>query len=576
MPTKKKKATAAKKEEPVGALTEEERLVLAQGEALKAEEAEISANEQRLSLLRAQRLDEHRRWAKNEKAIVARWLVIMRQAKSEELRNSAKIAAQRHAQQIDLKNALLKNLQQDLDDHEVQHRFAVGAHVTQVNDLLRLHDQRQREQSDWFASDARTLADSFSDEAAEITQRHAKQKRDMLDVLDAMAKTHDLSSHHQRAAFETSREEIKSKNAEEFDVARAKLEKTVLACEKICEDAHKAYVSGTDTRSASFEQLTRLDSASAKLIESRMRDLGSLARKVRAMKGAMKASALEWRAKNKALRKETESVRGHAYALSNETKTFRKAQDTKLKLVLNCSNAALTKLDEKLIHAERVLKLAAAARRLETDRERVAPFGDDSVWVNSRELAELEDREGVPVSGASPSSGLTVHTLADDAVDEDELLSTGAVCPATNAAVAENNYLDRFFTRVNKVFLDERAASNETERLTQENDDLKRILTDYLNGTTVNETVLADPNNPLFVVNDRVLIAQRNRRDAETKAIEQQKQTARHLYNSQRRGGYSRTGTLQVEGSRVRSVSGGARGEPQVAAAPVEVFVNAN
>lgn len=119
----------------------------------------------------------------------------------------------------------MKNLQQDLDDHEVQHRFAVGAHVTQVNDLLRLHDQRQREQSDWFASDARTLADSFSDEAAEITQRHAKQKRDMLDVLDAMAKTHDLSSHHQRAAFETSREEIKSKNAEEFDVARAKLEK---------------------------------------------------------------------------------------------------------------------------------------------------------------------------------------------------------------------------------------------------------------------------------------------------------------------------------------------------------------
>ncbi len=60
--------------------------------------------------------------------------------------------------------------------------------------------------------------------------------------------------------------------------------KTVLACEKICEDAHKAYGSGTDTRSASCEQRTRLDSASAKLMESRMRDLGSLARKVRAMK----------------------------------------------------------------------------------------------------------------------------------------------------------------------------------------------------------------------------------------------------------------------------------------------------
>ena len=485
----------------------------------------------------------------------------MREAKSIELREAAKIMAQQHSSQIDRKNALLESLQNDLDDHERQHRFAVAQHVRQVEALLQLHATRQRETSNWFATDARSIAESFANEQQEITQHHQRQKRDMLDVLDSMEKAHENAWTHQRATFETQREEIKSKNAEEFENTRVKLEKTVLQCEKVCEDAHRAYISGTDTRSASFERLAVLDSASAKLIESRMRELGKLARKVRAMKGKLKASAMGWKSKNKSLRKEKELIRNHSYALSNETKQFRKDQDVKLKLLLNGSNEALRKLDLKLVEAERILKLAAAARRLETERERVAPFGessDDSLWANSLEMEhEMLQASGMIIVTPSTST-LTAHM---EELSEEDQLSSGAVDLTTGENIGETNYLDRFFKRFNKVFLDERAARNETQRLTEENSDLKQILTDYLNGVSVNQEVLADQNNPLFVVNDRVLKSQRERRETEEKNA--QEKSERKLFNS-RRG-------LGVTGSRT-----GSRQKEQVTSQPVEVFVKAN
>jgi hypothetical protein len=50
--------------------------------------------------------------------------------------------------------------------------------------------------------------------------------------------------------------------------------------------------------------------------------------------------------------------------------------------------------------------------------------------------------------------------------------------------------------------------------LERENADLRALLKRHLDGTDVNAEVIADPNNPLFVVNDRVLKTQEARRRA--------------------------------------------------------------
>ena len=528
--------------------------------ASQAEEAQIAANEARLVDLRRRRDEERRRSTKNEKLIAARWLVIMRSAKSKELREAATIMAQTHSRTMDRKNALLHSLEREVDDAETQRRRAAASHAARVDALLTLHLRRANETSDFFATDARAIADAFENEEREIKTNHARHRRDMLDVLDAMEKAHESSFVTRRAQFETAREEIKSRNAEEFENAKNALEATVRSCEKACEEAHKAYVTGTDTRAASFERLTEQDSQSAKTIESRMRDLARLARRVRAVKGVLESQSREWRLKNKALRKEKDVIRDHSLSLAAETKKFRLEAEKKLKQLLLGSNGASRALDAKLLEAEKILKLAAAARRLETERERVVPFGeeDDDAFETEEEeteedkkRAELEDRIG---ARAPFSTTPSLH------LSEDERLSTGAL-DARGNSVDDTKYLERFFKRLNKAYLDERALSNERERLRSENNDLRAIVAGYLDGVTVTDTTTRDPNNPLFVVNERALKAQAERRDAEAR------EAARAGEGDEKRKLYNSRGAPRTER---------AQETRRAAAPPVEVFVNAN
>ena len=71
--------------------------------------------------------------------------------------------------------------------------------------------------------------------------------------------------------------------------------------------------------------------------------------------------------------------------------------------------------------------------------------------------------------------------------------------------VEEWDYLNNFFKRYNKVLLDEQAIERERDRLKRENTDLRSILKQYLDGISVNEDVINNPN-PLLVVNHKTNI----------------------------------------------------------------------
>ncbi len=59
--------------------------------------------------------------------------------------------------------------------------------------------------------------------------------------------------------------------------------------------------------------------------------------------------------------------------------------------------------------------------------------------------------------------------------------------------------------RYNKVLLDTTAIERERERLGRENADLRSILKQYLDGISVNEDVINNPN-PLLVINNKTNI----------------------------------------------------------------------
>lgn len=67
--------------------------------------------------------------------------------------------------------------------------------------------------------------------------------------------------------------------------------------------------------------------------------------------------------------------------------------------------------------------------------------------------------------------------------------------------------MNNFFKRHNKVQLDRLAIQKQKEALSKDNQMLKSLLKDYLDGISLNDEVLKT-NNPLFIVNHRINLTQ--------------------------------------------------------------------
>merc|ERR1712156_438827 len=134
-------------------------------------------------------------------------------------------------------------------------------------------------------------------------------------------------------------------------------------------------------------------------------------------------------------------------------------------------------LTDQLGLAEKIIKTAELCRKFETEREKVLPFYLSRDLLNEFEEGDLDFGN-------------------DDLKDEirKEL---------TDVGIDEWTYLDNFFKRFNKVKLDHLAIEQEGKRLNKENSQLRSILKQFLDGVSVNEEVLSQPN-PLLVVNGKV------------------------------------------------------------------------
>lgn len=512
--------------------------------------------------LRRRRLNEERLTRLNAAKVHNQWRAIMRLAKAEELRGQVAVAAQTHERQVDRADARIVALQRDVEAAEEQHQTAARAHLAVVDSLVNFQSRRVRDLDDEFRRDARALEEEFENERREISAAHQRQRRDLLELMRAMEEAHERAEHDALAAFETAREEIKNRDGEEYNALKFSLEAAVEALEKHFEEAHRAYIGSTDTRAESFKRLTRQDATSAKTIERRMRRLIRLREQLATWRVKAETNRREWEARNSALRREKERVSAHYHALAESMRKFRAEARRKLSALIADATSAGEALDEKIAKAERLLKLGRLSRRLETEAERVAPFDLDGGFAAALGEEATEEERAVAAATARVRAAEEATRLSDGAAEEATRLSdaeaekrkrTGEAqagderplasaegthehgegslsswgADASGAPVPEHEYLERFFNRRNRAFLSERAIDREQRRLDRENEDLRAILKQYLDGVSVNEDVIGDPANPLFVVNDKVLRRQAERRAAAERGVTKGNDAAR-------------------------------------------------
>jgi hypothetical protein len=89
---------------------------------------------------------------------------------------------------------------------------------------------------------------------------------------------------------------------------------------------------------------------------------------------------------------------------------------------------------------------------------------------------------------------------------EEELAAKQAVSESPSEELAkllhEYSGLENFWKRYNKVLVDRLALEKERQALVGENQQLKALLKQYLDGISVNDDILSQ-SNPLMVVNQR-------------------------------------------------------------------------
>nr|XP_045009313.1 dynein regulatory complex subunit 2 isoform X2 [Jaculus jaculus] len=308
-----------------------------------------------------------------------------------------------------------------------------------------------------------------------IIDQHEKEMHYLQDVFMAMEQNYIDSEYESKLEFQSMWDDLKNKNLEEKHFLRLQLENIVEDLWRRFQDALKNYTDATEDRKIAFEALKVKDEKSSKEIEAQMKRIQKLQEAISILKGKIMAHSRESEEQNQCIRNDKELVHVHLRKLKTQRTQAREvSQENLVKLTLE-SNATLKALRKIVDKGEKILKLAEICRKFETEEEKVLPFYASA--LTPKEQAEVE------------------------ALNQEELTE--------DLAQVMVNYtgMENFWKRYNKVKLEVLSLQHRRAQLLDISGKLKEMLKQYLDGISVSDEVLSQPN-PLFIVNHRSNLAQ--------------------------------------------------------------------
>lgn len=451
-------------------MTEEQRLIYMEQKLLEEEEARKQKEDMMSQFLKDKLAKEEKSVKFNLSKLQNQWRVIMRESKSIELRKNIEILSQTFERIVDRKDAILKSLVKDLDEAEEQYQMSLRSHLQNLHKLIDFQGNRLVKADEEYEEELDSLKDEFDTERARIITEHRQESEEIMDIIFAMEQEFEESEAEARSEFTSLRDEIKNKNLEDKHALRIQLEGQVEDLWKQFQAALKSYNESTEERKVAFETLKSKDIKSAQEIEQQMRKLQRIQDKIAQLKAKMSQNSRECEERNRILKEEREAIAVCFHQLKDQMNKFREQERSRLTTMTLQSNAAIKELKRKKETGERILKLAEMCRKAETEEEKVLPFYASS-------LDEVDQRELFEANQEKPSEPLA------------ELIS-------------EYASLENFWKRYNKVLLDKLALDKENSALLTENNQLRSVLKQYLDGISVNEEILSQ-TNPLFIVNNK-------------------------------------------------------------------------
>ncbi|TPX35184.1 hypothetical protein SeMB42_g07207 [Synchytrium endobioticum] len=439
-------------------------------------------NDQLLEKLKQDIADEERAFKINTVNLQAKWRTIMKEAKSTELVHQLSILSATHQRYSDLKSAALANLQKDLLEAEEQYANAQSAHLNNVDALIDLQQDRLRHLQDQFNADVAYLESEFESERQEIGMRHLKSKTDILGIVNRMDIEFTDAEADAKHEFSSVKDDVKNKNLEEKHALRIQLEGTVEDLWRQFQSALNAYTSATEERKKQFEELKAKDLRNAKEIDYQMRKLAKLQESISSLKQKHSHILHTHESQLQGLRELRERISSQFQAMKLSMSISREREKRRLADLSVMSNQTIKLLRSRVDKAERIIKLAEMNNRMESDEERVWPFGKSTV----------------PDVDEQAANGETVQEDSKSFAEGSKTDKNGGI----HASIEELQLLSKFHYRYNRAALDRLALERSKARLLEENNQLRYVLKQYLDGISVSETTLKYENS-LLVVNGR-------------------------------------------------------------------------
>jgi hypothetical protein len=433
--------------------------------------------------------------------------------------------------------------------------------MDRLSKLVSLNSRKLATLESEFERDLKALKLEFSTERAHLVATHARETKQMANVMAAVEADEHERILEARQAHETEREEIRNKNLEGINELRIALENKIEELERQFDDAHSAYVDQTAAANESFKKLKQEDASLSLHIFEKKKKIVRLQANLASWRKKLDYNARECVARNAQLREQKEAIAKHCHTLKAKMARFRSSESKRLTELTVLSREALQANQQALAQAERLLALAELSRKMETEREKVTPFYESTNLAALQQGAAGAGAGAAAAAAAAAAGGLasTVKAAragfaADGTSGEQKEqdaggASAGAAAAAAAAAsmaaeaeagmaalhsairlggaiptayhsdgavgatgsvaglpVDEWGLLDNFYKKYNKVLLDKLAVASEKKRLQAENQALRQLLQQYLDGVAITATAV-DNDNPLLIVNGRIALA---------------------------------------------------------------------
>merc|ERR1711939_1252608 len=443
--------------------------------------AALKEDERRKHELKQAQADEERYSRINRHKVQNQWRKLMRIAKVEELIKEVEILSQNHEREIDRKDAIIQMLDRDLEEADEQHQMALRSHLQNVDELVKLQRSRLLAMEQQAEKDLALIEDEFKHEFDDMKVTHKRLTKEMKDVNDALEKQLHEAEQELRTDFEGLQADYRGKHEEEKQVMKVTLETAVGEFERQLDTAYNMYYESTRKQTDRYKTLQKKDLGDSRKIDSMQKRCARLQESLQHWRTKISNNMKEAEARNKALKEEKEKVVGHYQELKGRMTGVRDAEDRRLtELTLN-SRKAITDLTEKMNLAEKITRLGELNRKMMTEREKVLAFEFASQATDGAEGQDGDDLE--------------------EAAGAEELKSSANTLGANGKPVQEWDALNTFFTRYNKILLDKTALETEGKRLAQENDRLRGLIKQFVDGISVNDDVMSSANS-LLVVNN--------------------------------------------------------------------------